>query len=259
MRFRRLLFCRVSLLLLVVVCMSFGVRRLYATMSGALKPKVVFPSKGKHTSTLFFLHGLGDSASGGWSELVPEFQQLFPGLKVVLPNAPTAPVTLNGGMRMQSWHDICSLSRIDQEEFKGLDDSRKIVEGLLNEEIQSGTPSNKIVLAGFSQGAAMSLFTGLQFPHTLAGIAALSGYLPWNKPPEQFAQAISAANKQTPVLMLHGDADQVVRLTFGERSHKAIEAARPQNVQWKTYHRMGHHSCDEEMSDLMQWMATVLK
>lgn len=82
-------------------------------------PPVVYPSKGQHTSTLFFLHGLGDSAQGGWSELVPEFQHAFPGLKVVLPNAPVQPVTLNGGMRMNSWHDIKSLAKIDNEEFKG--------------------------------------------------------------------------------------------------------------------------------------------
>lgn len=130
----------------------------------------------------------------------------------------------------------------------GLEDSRKIVENLLNEEIKSGTPSNKIVLAGFSQGAAMSLYTGLQFPQPLAGIAALSGYLPWNKPPEQFAAAIHAGgNTKTPVLMLHGDADQVVRLQFGERSHHAIVSARKDNVQWKTYRGMAHHSCEEEM------------
>jgi predicted esterase len=218
---------------------------------------VVFPAKSKHTATLFFLHGLGDSAQGGWSDLVPEFQQAFPGLKVVLPNAPVNPVTLNGGMRMQSWHDICSLSRIDSEQFVGLEDSRKIVEALLNEEIASGTASNRIVLGGFSQGAAMSLYTGLQFPHRLAGIAALSGYLPWSKPVEQFGPAIAAGgNKDTPVLMLHGEADQVVRLQFGERSHKAIQTARGKdNLQWKTYRGMGHHSCEEEMAGQLSSLA----
>jgi len=245
-----------SRLLLLVLCMSFCTR-LFATMSGA-KAKIVFPSKGKHTSTLFFLHGLGDSASGGWSDLVPEFQSRLPGLKVILPNAPVQPVSLNGGMRMQSWHDIKSLSGLANEEFTGLEQSRQIVSSLLDEEIAAGTPSNKIVLGGFSQGGAMTLWTGLQYSQPLAGLVSMSAYLPYAKDPSTFASLINAANKNTPLLMCHGTADQVVHLTFGERSHKAIAAARPDNVTFKTYKGMGHHSCEEELADLMQFLAKVI-
>lgn len=226
--------------------------------AAAARSKVVLPATSKHTHTLVFLHGLGDSADGGWSEVMPEFQARLPGLKVVLPNAPMSAVTLNGGMKMPSWHDIKSLQNIDQEEFKGLPESQQIVEGLLNDEMQGGVPSENLILGGFSQGGALSLFTGLQFKHRLAGILSLSAYLPHAK--GQFSQLISDENKQTPILMAHGDVDQVVRYSVGQRSYQAVKEARggDQHLEFKTYRGVGHHSSEEEMRDVADWLAKIV-
>ena len=202
------------------------------------------------------MHGLGDSADGGWREVMSEVQQQFKGLKVILPNAPHQPVTLNGGMRMPSWHDIKSLSGLDREEFHGIDQSRETIQTLLNEEIKSGTPSSKIILGGFSQGAAMSLFTGLQFDQSLGGIVALSGYLPYTK--GDFKTLMHEANKKTPLLMCHGESDPVVRFEIGQKSFKALEAAGKESMEFKSYKYVGHHTNDDEMSDIMSWVKKVL-
>jgi len=233
-------------------------------MAQAAPKDVVFKSTSTQTATLFFLHGLGDSAEGGWSEVVPEFQSALPFMKVILPNAPISPVTLNGGMRMPSWHDITSLSNLDKQDFKGLDASRTRLEGLIKNEIDAGIPSNRIILGGFSQGGAVALFTGLQYTETLGGMLALSTYLPF-KPKEgsstSFSSFAHSSNQETPILQCHGNADQVVAYAIGERSFETIVEARggeKKNIQFNTYKNMGHHSSEQEMKDVVQWLKKEL-
>merc|ERR1719397_1019593 len=103
------------------------------------------------------MHGLGDSGDG-WHDLGQEIQFHYPKLQVILPHAPIQPVSLNGGLKMRSWHDIIDLKRIDQEDFKGLQESQRIIEDILDGVEKSGIPSNKIILAGFSQGAALAVY-----------------------------------------------------------------------------------------------------
>jgi len=244
-------------LILFGVVMASAFVRAMSSLS-ASKSKVVHSAPSKHTATLFFLHGLGDSASGGWSEVVPLFQSRFPYLKVVLPNAPVAPVTLNGGFRMQSWHDIKSLDQIDREDFKGLDDSRAQIDGLIAEEVASGIPGKRIILGGFSQGGAVSLYTGLQSKVPLAGILALSSYLPHTK--GNFGELVAEENKDTPILQCHGDADNVVRYSIGKRTFDELSKIRGgKNIELKTYRGMAHQSCEEEMRDVADFIGKVLE
>lgn len=181
----------------------------------------------------------------------------MPGLKLILPAAPIQPVTLNGGMRMPSWHDIRSLHNVDREDFRGLAESRAAIEDLLRAEIASGTASNRIVLGGFSQGSAVSLYTGLQFDQPLAGIVGLSGYLPHTS--GNFASLVHSANRATPVFMAHGDIDQVVRLEIGQRSAAELKKALGnEQVTFNVYEDLGHFSNEQELKDLAAFLKKVL-
>jgi len=136
----------------------------------------ILPALSEHRGTVIFLHGLGDTGAG-WSLNCEDMQTRNPHVKFVLPTAPIMPVTINGGMKMTAWHDITDLKTIDEDTAR-IEESRKIVVALIEKEVREGTPHNKIILGGFSQGAAMSMYVGYQIPHTLAGVIALSGYLP---------------------------------------------------------------------------------
>lgn len=213
---------------------------------------VVLRANGR-SGTVIVLHGLGDSGHG-WAPVAREWQMSLPHLKFVLPHAPSQPVTLNGGAKMPSWHDIKSLEKIDAEDFNGLEESRKIVSSFIDEEIKAGVPSDRIVVAGFSQGAAMSVVTGYQYSQKLAGVVCMSGYLPFNG---DFGKAISDANKTTPALVCHGDSDEVVNPKAGDLLFKRLtEAGVPADK--KTYKGMGHSSCPEEMNHVAAFLGKLL-
>lgn len=220
--------------------------------AGAAAAAVVKP-KAAHTATMIFLHGLGDSGHG-WRDACEYWARSAPHVKFVCPHAAPAPVTLNGGMRMPSWHDIKSLEKIDAEDYKGLPESRQLIEALLEREIEAGIPSDRIVVGGFSQGAAMSSVTTYQFSKKLAGMVALSGYLPFNG---QFKTVIAAANAQTPALVCHGTADGVVNFKAGVNLYETLrDAGVP--VEMKTYKGMGHSACQEELADVGAFLAKVI-
>ncbi|PRP77876.1 acyl-protein thioesterase 1,2 [Planoprotostelium fungivorum] len=183
-----------------------------------MKPIIISPttpSKG----TVIFLHGLGDTGAG-WAM---QWEELSGGkYKVILPTAPKSPVTLNGGYRMTSWHDICGLETIDDEKtetFAGIEENRKFVEDLITTEINAGTPAEKIILGGFSQGAALSLYTGTQSNTKIGGIIALSGYLPHH---QRFDQT-TVKQKEVPIFVGHGTADQVVHHDKGKRAADTLK------------------------------------
>eukprot|EP00656_Telonema_subtile_P045853 TRINITY_DN52120_c0_g1_i1.p1 TRINITY_DN52120_c0_g1~~TRINITY_DN52120_c0_g1_i1.p1 ORF type:complete len:182 (+),score=44.85 TRINITY_DN52120_c0_g1_i1:137-682(+) len=142
----------------------------------ASKTISLIPTAG-HSATMFMLHGLGDTAAG-WADAAAHFSGSLPHVKFVLPTAPEQPVTLNGGMPMPSWYDICGLDAREQENCEGIEDSRERIVGLIAEEVEAGVQHNRIVLGGFSQGAALSLYAGLQLQKPLAGVLAMSGYMP---------------------------------------------------------------------------------
>jgi predicted esterase len=177
-------------------------------------------------------------------------QRSVPHIKFILPTAPKIPVTLNGRMRMTAWHDIKRLDKIADEDFEGLDASISAVRSLIDEECKAGVvTSDKIIVGGFSQGAAMSLLVGYSYPAKLAGVAALSGYLPRH---EKFGQFLSEGNKNTPAYIGHGTADQVVSLKAGEGVDKVLSE---HNIphEFKMFKGMPHSVVEEELEDLVKF------
>lgn len=204
-------------------------------------------------ATVLLMHGLG--ADG--SDFVPLAQQLrltaVGPVRFVFPNAPQMPVTLNGGMRMPAWYDILGQDLAQREDEAGLRRSQAAIEALLAREQARGIPAGRIVLAGFSQGCAMALMTGLRHPERLAGIAGLSGYLPLAA---RTAFERHDANALTPIFLAHGRYDPVVPLARASASRDALRAL-GYSVAWHEY-AMDHSVCMEEIADLNRWLLEVL-
>jgi phospholipase/carboxylesterase len=209
---------------------------------------------GPHPSAaIIILHGLG--ADG--NDFVPIAQELdlaaLGPVRFVFPHAPVMPVTINGGYRMRAWYDILGSEMQGREDEAGLRHSRDAVEALLVREEERGIAPERIVLAGFSQGCAMSLLAGLRHGKRLAGIAGLSGYLPLAK---TLAAERAPANQDTPIFLAHGTMDDIVLPQRGEASREALQAL-GYGVEWHSY-PMGHSVCMEEVADLNAWLLKVL-
>ena len=204
-------------------------------------------------ATVIVLHGLG--ADG--NDLVPIANELDLSaagvVRFVFPHAPVIPVTINGGYRMRAWYDILGADLVQREDEKGLRSSLAQVEALIEREKARGIPASRIVLAGFSQGCAMALLTGLRHRERLAGVVGLSGYLP-------LAATTAAerhdANVSTPIFLAHGRMDPVVPLDRAVASRDALlKLGYP--VEWHEY-PMEHSVCMEEIADLNRWLVGVL-
>ncbi|MFC3684081.1 alpha/beta hydrolase [Hydrogenophaga luteola] len=204
-------------------------------------------------ASIVVLHGLG--ADG--RDFVPVAQAMdlsaIGPVRFVFPSAPVRPVTINGGYEMRAWYDIYppgsdpSVPR--REDEPGLRESQAIVQQLLDREAQRGVPPGRTVLMGFSQGCAMTLLAGLRAPQQLAGLVALSGYLPLAA---STAAEASEASRGVPVFMAHGDADDIVVPSRGEAARDAlVDLGCP--VEWQIY-PMGHEVCMDEVADLNAWL-----
>jgi len=215
----------------------------------AMSDTIVLRAPKQHEGTIIFLHGLGDTGYG-WSDALHQLQRKFPNFKVVLPTAPKQPVTINGGMTMTSWHDIISLEHIHEETFTGIEKSIQIVRDFLNREIESGVPSEKIVLGGFSQGAALSLLVGFRFEKKLGAILAFSGYLPFYA---DFSKTLSPQNKDTKVFMSHGNFDRVVGPSIATASVEVIKKAGV-NLDFKLYN-IAHQQ--PPMTDVIEFLRQI--
>lgn len=203
-------------------------------------------------ASIILLHGLGADGSD-FLPIAQELQLAAVGpVRFVFPNAPVQPVTINGGWQMPAWYDILGTESQGRQDEAGLRRSMASIESLLAAEAQR-VPPHRTVLAGFSQGCAMALLTGLRHAHRLAGIAGLSGYLPLA---EATAAERSAANAATPVFLAHGAQDEIVVAERGVRSRDAL-AALGYEVEWREY-PMGHSVCMEEIGDLNRWLLRVL-
>lgn len=204
-------------------------------------------------ATLIVLHGLG--ADG--SDFVPFCEELdlstVGPVRFVFPHAPVRPVTVNGGYPMRAWYDIRVGDLGRQEDEQGLREARATIEGLIARENARGIPSSRIVLAGFSQGAAMTLFTGLCHGQPLAGLVAMSGYLPLGA---QVKAERSQASQGVPVFMAHGTYDDIVHLDRGLAARDTLQEM-GYRVQWHDY-PMPHSVCAQEVADLNQWLLDVL-
>ncbi|NNU42271.1 alpha/beta hydrolase [Ramlibacter montanisoli] len=204
-------------------------------------------------ATIIILHGLG--ADG--NDFVPIAEELeldaVGPVRFIFPHAPVMPVTINGGMRMRAWYDIVGFDADSAQDETGLRRSAALVEALLQREKERGIPANRIVLAGFSQGCAMALLTGLRHGERLAGIAGLSGYLP-------IAQTTAAerapANADVPIFLAHGTHDEVVALERAEASRDALNAL-GYPVEWHEY-LIGHGVHPLEVGELNDWLVRVL-
>jgi len=169
----------------------------------------------------------------------------LPYVKFILPTAPTQPVTMNMGMSMPSWYDIVGLDQRSNEKCKGIDQSRSMVTDLLDKEYRRGIPYHRMALAGFSQGGALSLFTGLQLPrdNKLAGILVMSGYLPGAA---QFK--LTPGLEDVPVMHCHGTMDPLVRISMAEKSKDHVVKSGLKNYTLKTY-PIQHTVSSAEMMD----------
>lgn len=200
--------------------------------------------------TVLWLHGLGADGHD-FAPIVPELVRGdWPALRFVFPHAPVRAVTINNGMRMRAWYDIRALDLAQRADEAGVLDSVAEVEALIAREGARGVPPSRIVLAGFSQGGAVTLAAGLRRAEPLAGLVGLSTYLP---APQTAAAALAAGAQRQPVFMAHGTQDPVVPLAAGQQSAEALRALGFQ-VDWRTY-PMQHAVCMEEIADLGDWLS----
>lgn len=211
---------------------------------------VIQPAEGApHTATVIGpIHGLGDSARG-WLEGGLQFWSALPYCKFVLPDAPVAPVTLNGGFEMPSWYDILGLPDRFEEDCAGIEESRLRITELIAAEIAAGIPASRIVVAGFSQGGALSLVSGLQFPTGLAGVLVMSGYLAGAK---EFK--LADAQIDTPVMHLHGHADPMVKYEWAEETHARVTKQGLVNYTLKGYPQLQHSVSEDEFGDAIAFL-----
>jgi phospholipase/carboxylesterase len=205
------------------------------------------------TTSVIWLHGLGADGND-FVPIVPELR-LPESLRVrfVFPHAPVRAVTINNGMRMRAWYDIAAADLANRADLAGVRESQGQLEALIERENARGMPSERIVLAGFSQGGAIALYTGLRYAKALAGIMALSTYL---LAPDTLALEASGANRKVPIFMAHGTADPVVRFQWGEASKRLLETT-GYAVEWHSY-RMEHSVCLEEVQAIGAWLTKVL-
>ena len=202
---------------------------------------------------VIWLHGLG--ADG--NDFVPLVRELdlkgLPGIRFVFPHAKQIPVTINGGYVMRAWYDISVADLTRREDEGGLRDSQRDVEALIAREKARGIPASRIILAGFSQGCAMTLQTGLRHPEKLAGMLCLSGYLPLN---EKVLHERTEESIDTPIFMAHGRQDHVVPFVRAEQSRDILKGL-GYTIEWHEY-PMQHSLCFEEVQDISAWLKKVL-
>jgi phospholipase/carboxylesterase len=212
------------------------------TVEQSTRPRVAW--------SVVWLHGLGADGHD-FAPIVPELVRPdWPGIRFVFPHAPVRPVTINGGVPMRAWYDIRNLSADDRADEEGVRESMREVDALIARERDRGVPPARQLLVGFSQGGAMALASGLRREAPVAGIAALSAYLPLAS---KTAAEMTPGGKATPVFMGHGTQDPVVAPAWGSRSRDALQALGVQ-VDWRTY-PMPHSVHPQEIADLGDWMA----
>jgi phospholipase/carboxylesterase len=240
------------------VCQSHATMRVghfsEMRMSVELLPSIELETAPKPTASVIWLHGLG--ADG--NDFVPVVRELaLPAslpIRFVFPHAPVRPVTINNGFKMRAWYDIAAADLNNRADLAGVKQSQVQVEALIAREVGRGIPASRIVVAGFSQGGAIALYTGLRHAERLAGIIALSTYLIGAE-----ALAIEAAsiNRDVPIFMAHGTADPVVRFEWGNASRQALVDS-GYKVEWHTY-GMEHSVCMEEIGAVSAWLQRVLR
>jgi phospholipase/carboxylesterase len=207
----------------------------------------------KPEACVIWLHGLGADGHD-FAPIVPVLDlPEKPGVRFVFPHAPMQPVTINAGMVMRAWYDVYALDGVRREDEAGIRASQAQLEALVAREAARGIPAARLVLAGFSQGGAIALQTALRHPQRLAGIMALSTYLPLAA---TLAAEASPANRDVPIFMAHGTHDPMIPLHRAARSRDLLSGA-GYRVEWREY-PMPHAVCDEEIRDISAWLRGVI-
>ncbi len=205
------------------------------------------------TACVIWLHGLGDSGEG-FAPIVPVLNlPAQHSIKFIFPHAPNRAVTINQGYVMKAWYDIKSMDLHNRADMTGVLESEASIHQLIQEQIDSGIPSERIILAGFSQGGVVSLFTGLRYSKKLAGIMALSCYLPQA---DKLPTDLHSANKDTPILQHHGEQDEVVLVSAGKMANKLL-VENQYNVTWQSY-QMPHTVMQQQIQDISKWIISLL-
>jgi phospholipase/carboxylesterase len=197
------------------------------------------------------MHGLG-AVGHDFAPIVPELSLPVP-VRFVFPHAPMRAVTINNGYVMRAWYDVRAIGGERREDADGVRASQAQIEALLAREKARGIAAHRIVLAGFSQGGAMALHTGLRHVERLAGVMALSCFLPLA---DDLAREASAANRDVPIFMAHGAYDDLIPMARARRAHDLL-AGLGWRVEWRDY-PMPHSVCPEEIADISTWLTTVL-
>lgn len=222
-------------------------------MSEPLLTTVEIEPTGPARASVIWLHGLGADAHD-FEPIAPELRLSAElGVRFVFPNAPIRPVTVNGGMSMRAWYDVFSMDLPRRDDPDGVQQSAQAIEALLARERQRGIPAARTILAGFSQGGVMALYTGLRYPTSLAGILALSCYLAL---PDRLEREVHPANRATPIFMAHGEYDAVIPLRYGQQGAETLQRL-GYSVAWQSYD-LGHEVSWEEIRDIADWLTQVL-
>lgn len=219
----------------------------------ALLPFVDVKAQGDTRAVVVWLHGLGDSGHG-FSPIVPELRlPADAGIRFLFPHAPERPVTVNGGMRMRAWYDIKTMDLTNRADEDGVRESAAAVQQLLDKLISDGISSERIILAGFSQGGVIALHLLPRLTYKLAGVMALSTYM---CAPDKLKDEANNVNKATPVLVAHGSQDPVVPLFAGQQVYHTLKNT-GFNVSWHEY-KMQHSVCAQEVADISSFIQRQL-
>lgn len=216
-------------------------------MSASVLPAVERTIGDEPRLSVIWLHGLG--ADGHDFEPIVDELALRGGYRFVFPHAPIRPVTINGGLPMRAWFDIFSIERGGREDEAGIAAGAAAVGALIDREVERGAAASRIVLAGFSQGGALALHVALREPRGLAGVLALSGFLPLAS---SLAAQKSAANADLPVFMAHGRFDPVVGIDLAELGRQRL-VEEGYRVEWRTY-PIAHQVSAAEIADVSRWL-----
>ncbi|CAG0914461.1 unnamed protein product [Notodromas monacha] len=219
--------------------------------SAIMSSPVVISAGAKHTATLIFMHGLGDTGHS-WASVLATVRPSH--VKIICPHAPEMPVTLNAGFRMPSWFDLKTLDPKGPEDEEGINRARATLRDIIAEEEKNGISSERIAIGGFSQGGALAMYTGLTTPKKLAGLICLSCWIPLHK---KFPAALAKEQKDTAIFQAHGESDFTVPYQWGMQSKSHLEN-HVKDWTFKSYPNLGHSSSDKEMSDLKTFLDKIL-
>ncbi len=221
------------------------------TQTLTLDTHIMNPTKSSIGSVIW-MHGLG-ADHHNFDTLVPTFWNggQLP-LRFIFPNAPVRPVTINHQMPTRAWYDVYSLTDLNREDKTGIRESQSAITQLIEDEIERGVPAKRIVIAGFSQGGAMALYAGMRQTQPIAGILALSCYLPLLN---EHRDTIHPNNIETPIFMTHGTYDMTLPCFVGKMSYDLVRQTHP-NAQWREY-QMAHEIAPQEMQDIREFLMGV--